>query len=943
VLLADEGGVSPWQRAELSLARSLPRTPRLVQVLLPGAADDAYSLAFGQALADSPLIDLRQGLDDRGALGVLLAALRPGAESERAETTVTGTTDGACPFPGAAAFGESDAPLFNARGHALEELRTALQTSRRVLLQGPAGCGKTSLVMAGLWPALRQAGHGALHLVDLRRSEGRPWSREAAALGSDALLVVDHADEGSRADQVKLAALCKDDAGPALLVVWRGAPLALAEADQLTGWKEAPARAATLREHALHHGGPPGARAMLAEALAPLRRVDLPALDARALRASVDAMLAQAGRRAETGLLERLFAELGELPSMAVVQRTLAALWPLQARGWLTNEAYERIGGVDRLVCQALEALHAPTDGVERAALDALLQRLVHSSADGTSVSRTMDWSRECSLPACEGRAAAAAQRLAQAGLLSVRAELDPGADAATGPATHAAIATIHLRLAHLPRRCTLLEARSAPPSVARVHVIARAYAAWADGASDDAADAVIEDTDLGPLRPSLSHGEAAYATALQALRRRETRRRRMVAASLAGCVVVAVAVGIWRTRSAQADAAAQAQAASAAVATADVAREQVKRVQEAPADPTAPALRPTPGTPTRVVVHRSGDGPEDAALARALVDALPADRFTVDRDIEAVSLEICGDVRFHQPQDVDRARDALDRLNQALAGRGDVRRLELNDRSQTRGALPSRAGTIEVWLPPMSRAPMARRDRWGESRLVPAGCAVVGSDAKGRESLRRALQAATLPFYDSELPLRRIWLPAYYIGRHEVTMAQFAAYQQACERQATACPPWRPRYVDPVKEPERPAVFVSWTQADAYCRWAGGRLPSELLWEKAARGNDGRFWPWGEQPDDGRYQGRAQARRQPVAVGSFPAGDSPYGVADLAGNVWELTADSWQGEGSGHTIRGGSYLNSLMESRASVRWATGAEDTGSEYLGFRCVASADR
>jgi formylglycine-generating enzyme required for sulfatase activity len=242
-----------------------------------------------------------------------------------------------------------------------------------------------------------------------------------------------------------------------------------------------------------------------------------------------------------------------------------------------------------------------------------------------------------------------------------------------------------------------------------------------------------------------------------------------------------------------------------------------------------------------------------------------------------------------------------------------------------------------------MSRAPMARRDRWGESRLVPAGCAVVGSDAKGRESLRRALQAATLPFYDSELPLRRIWLPAYYIGRHEVTMAQFAAYQQACERQATACPPWRPRYVDPVKEPERPAVFVSWTQADAYCRWAGGRLPSELQWEKAARGNDGRFWPWGEQPDDGRYQGRAQARRQPVAVGSFPAGDSPYGVADLAGNVWELTADSWQGEGSGHTIRGGSYLNSLMESRASVRWATGAEDTGSEYLGFRCVASADR
>jgi formylglycine-generating enzyme required for sulfatase activity len=931
VLLADEGGISPWQRAELSLARSLPRTPRLVQVLLPGAADDAFALAFGTALADSPLIDLRQGLDDRIGLGVLLAALRPGTEAERAERTVTGNPDSGCPFPGAAAFGESDAPLFNARGYALEGLRSALRASRRVLLQGPAGCGKTSLVVAGLWPALRKAGRGDLHLVDLRRTEGRPWSREAAALGADALLVIDHADEGSRADQVKLAALCKDDSGPALLVVWRGAPLAAAEADQLAGWKDAPARVATAREHPLHHGGPPGARAMLAEALAGLQRVDLVALDAASLRAAVDAMLAQAGRRAETGLLERLFADLGELPSMAVVQRALAALWPLQARGWLTNEAYERLGGVDRLVCEALQTLHAPTGGVERSALEALLQRLVHSSADGTPVARTMDWSRECSLPACEGQAAVAAQQLARAGLLRVRVE--PSADAAG--------ATIQLRLAHLPRRCGLLDTLAAPAPVARAHVIARAYAAWADGASDDAADAVIEDTDLEPLRPWLSHGEAAYAAALQALQQRERRRRRLVAAGLAGCAVAAVAVGVWRTRSVQADAAAQARAASAAVATADVAREQVKRVQETPMDPAAPALRPTPGTPTRVVVHRSGDGPEDAALARALVDALPADRFAVDRAIEAVSLEICGDVRFHQPQDVDRARDALDRLNQALAGLGDVRRLELNDRSQTRAALPSRAGTIEVWLPPMSRAPAARRDRWGESRQVPAGCAVVGSDAKGRESLRRALQAAAVPSYDTELPLRRIWLPAFYIGRHEVTMAQFAAYQQACER-GGGCAPWRPRHVDPAKEPDRPAVFVSWAQADAYCRWAGGRLPTELQWEKAARGNDGRFWPWGEQPDDRRYQGKAQTLRQPVAVGSFPAGDSPYGVADLAGNVWEMTADRWQGEGSGHTIRGGSYLNTLMESRASVRWASGDEATGSEHLGLRCVAGVD-
>lgn len=928
VLLADGAGISPWQRAEVGLARSLPRSPRLVQVLLPGADADAFSLAFGQSLADSPLIDLRQGLDDSAALEVLLAALRPGSEPAQAAATFTGHDPLACPFPGAAAFGESDAAAFSARDRDLARLLAALQSGRRVLLQGPAGCGKTSLVMAGLWPALRAAGTPSLWRIDMRDRAGQPWAREAAALGADALLMIDHADEGSRADLVKLAALCKAGGDPALLVVWRGAPLALAEADQLAGWKDAAARAATQREHPLHHGGPPAARAMLADALAGMTRVELAPLDAPALRHAVEAMLAQAGRRAETGLLERLFADAGDAPAMPVVQRALAALWPLQARGWLLNAAYEHIGGVDGLVCAALDALRSPMAEAERSALDAVLRRLVHASAEGLPVPRSMDWSRECAQPAAAGQAAAAAQRLARAGLLRITA-LGAAHDA-----------TLWLRLAHLPRRCATLKQIADAAQAGRVHVVARAYAAWCDAGSDDAADAVIEDTELGPLQPWLAPGEAGYAAALQNLRRRERRRRRLTAATLAAAVVLAVGIGLWRTGSAEADAAAQAAAARAAAAAVDVAREQVKRVQETPLPPQTLGLAPLPGQRTRVVVHRSGGDASDQRLARALVSVLPAQRFVIDDNIEAMTQEICGDVRFHQPQDVDRARDALDRLNQALAGRGDPRRLELNDRTQTRGALPSKAGVIEVWLPPLSDEPASRPERWGESRLVPAGCAVVGSDAKGRESLRRALQAPPLAFYDSEFPLRRVWMAAYYIGRHEVTMAQFAAYQQVCER-GPGCPPWAPRDVDPIKEPERPAVFVGWRQAQAYCRWAGGRLPSELQWEKAARGNDGRFWPWGEQPDERRYQGKAQARRQPVPVGGFPTGDSPYGVADMAGNVWEFTADEWQAESRGHSIRGGSYLNTLMESRASVRWASGDEEQGNGYLGFRCVSDA--
>ena len=220
----------------------------------------------------------------------------------------------------------------------------------------------------------------------------------------------------------------------------------------------------------------------------------------------------------------------------------------------------------------------------------------------------------------------------------------------------------------------------------------------------------------------------------------------------------------------------------------------------------------------------------------------------------------------------------------------------------------------------------------------MPAGCALLGSDAQTRDTLRRGLGARNEDYYASEKPLRRTWVGAFYIGSTEVTMAAFAAYQRDCQARVP-CPAWTPRYVDPQKDPRRPATFVSWAQARDYCRWAGGRLPTDAEWEKAARGVDGRFWPWGDLPEDARFQGYAATPDRPVDVGSFPAGNSPYGVSDLAGNVWEYTADSWQEAQGGHSMRGGSYLNSLMQSRASVRWSSSKEGEGSESLGFRCVA----
>ncbi|MDD3354692.1 SUMF1/EgtB/PvdO family nonheme iron enzyme, partial [Zoogloea sp.] len=154
-------------------------------------------------------------------------------------------------------------------------------------------------------------------------------------------------------------------------------------------------------------------------------------------------------------------------------------------------------------------------------------------------------------------------------------------------------------------------------------------------------------------------------------------------------------------------------------------------------------------------------------------------------------------------------------------------------------------------------------------------------------------------------------------------------------------CPGTWPPPGKPDSPPRQPARFLSWAQAEAYCRWAGARLPSEVEWEKAARGEDGRPWPWGNQPDPSRFQGRSGTTGTIAEVGSHPAGESPYGIADLAGNLWEFTATPW-GPGQ-HVMKGGSYLNPLMEVRSSFRWTSSLEDTGADYLGFRCVLDMPR
>ncbi len=215
---------------------------------------------------------------------------------------------------------------------------------------------------------------------------------------------------------------------------------------------------------------------------------------------------------------------------------------------------------------------------------------------------------------------------------------------------------------------------------------------------------------------------------------------------------------------------------------------------------------------------------------------------------------------------------------------------------------------------------------------LITAGPFIYGIDKSKRDSLLKVLSNARLPIFDLEFPQQIKHLPSYYIDKFEVINKQYAKFLEE-----TGHP--KPRYWSNrlYNQPMQPVVGVSWADAVAYAKWAGKRLPKEKEWEKAARGIDGRIWPWGNIPDGTKYNGKMEGNLTPVNVGSYPEGTSPYEVMDMAGNVYEMTTGFWGN--SGRAMRGGCYLNTGAYTRTMFRWATAEEERGAEYLGFRCVA----
>jgi hypothetical protein len=173
----------------------------------------------------------------------------------------------------------------------------------------------------------------------------------------------------------------------------------------------------------------------------------------------------------------------------------------------------------------------------------------------------------------------------------------------------------------------------------------------------------------------------------------------------------------------------------------------------------------------------------------------------------------------------------------------------------------------------------------------------------------------------------RSVTLSTFCIDRTEVTVGAY----KACVN-AGACTAPAPGNWGASDRNQHPINAVDWFQADAYCKWSGKRLPSEEEWEHAASGNSPRSYPWGNEPADGRVCIGAGT----CPVGSYPGGDSPFGVKDMAGNVWEWTSS---GSAAHRIIRGGPFYGDASAQRIAVRITDADSAHGTDSAsGFRCA-----
>jgi len=230
---------------------------------------------------------------------------------------------------------------------------------------------------------------------------------------------------------------------------------------------------------------------------------------------------------------------------------------------------------------------------------------------------------------------------------------------------------------------------------------------------------------------------------------------------------------------------------------------------------------------------------------------------------------------------------------------------------------------------------PAALQPMEGSMAVVPAGEFMMGS-----------------PTGDSdEQPAHKVYVDTFSMDVYEVTVGQYAAFLRA----KGIDPPSDWKTMNQPAHQKRPVANVDSTDAAAYCKWAGKRLPTEAEWEKAARGTDGRLYPWGNDPPTPLHAnfGKSDWNNHGVLapIGTFEDGKSPYGIYDMAGNVWEWVSDWYDynyyknspsqnptGPSSGGTkvIRGGAWNSSPRAMRSANRSLISPTDQGLD--GFRCA-----
>jgi formylglycine-generating enzyme required for sulfatase activity len=208
----------------------------------------------------------------------------------------------------------------------------------------------------------------------------------------------------------------------------------------------------------------------------------------------------------------------------------------------------------------------------------------------------------------------------------------------------------------------------------------------------------------------------------------------------------------------------------------------------------------------------------------------------------------------------------------------------------------------------------------------------------------------------EDEIPEHTVILPGFWIMTNEMTNAEYAACVATgkCTEPAKAETGPKSQYADPAYQ-TNPVVGVTWKQANNYCKSLNNRLPTEAEWEKAARGNAGNTYPWGTTANDCSLANTNGCKEDTLAVGSYEAGTSHYGVRDMAGNVREWVSDSYNPKiyqtaklfqttgnekGSLKVVRGGSYKDTAQDTRSAARFGV---DPGLEFedVGFRCVVDS--